>query len=140
MLLAARRMALPALEKLGATLLDDVAVPTPALAEMFSRCAKAAQNHGVVIGTFGHAGDGNLHPTIVFDQQNEASVAAAYRAFDEIVQAALALGGTITGEHGVGSLKADYVEQMVGATERQLMRGIKSIFDPSGILNPGKGY
>lgn len=138
MLLAARRMALPALEKLGTTLLDDVAVPKAALAEMFARCERAALRHSVTIGTFGHAGDGNLHPTIVFERANPASAAAARAAFDEIVRAALDLGGSITGEHGVGSLKRDYMQQMVGDAERALMLRIKAAFDPNGILNPGK--
>jgi glycolate oxidase subunit GlcD len=140
MLLAARRMALPALEKMGTTLLDDVAVPRPALAAMMGRVAEIAARRDLVIGTFGHAGDGNLHPTIVFDGKDAASRARAFEAFDEIVHAALALGGTITGEHGVGSLKQRYVGEMVGTAEQALMRGIKGVFDPRGILNPGRGF
>lgn len=140
MLLAARRSALPALEQLGMTLLDDVAVPKPALVEMFARCEQAAQRNHVVIGTFGHAGDGNLHPTIVFDDRDDASISAAQRAFDEIILAAMDLGGTISGEHGIGSLKQTYMNAMVGNVERALMRRIKAAFDPRGILNPGKGY
>lgn len=137
-LLAARRMALPALEKLGRTLLDDVAVPRPALPAMMARIPEIAARHDVVIGTFGHAGDGNLHPTIVFARGDEAAAARAAAAFDEIVRAALALGGTITGEHGVGSLKRGYVAAMFGQPERELMGRIKAAFDPQGILNPGK--
>ena len=134
-LLTARRLALPALEKQGTTLLDDIAVPRPAMPEMFARIARVAKECGVVVGTFGHAGDGNLHPTIVFDRADQA---AAFRAFDAIVREALALGGSITGEHGVGSLKRDYLSQMVGQAERELMRRVKLAFDPRGILNPGK--
>ncbi|HEX9297582.1 MAG TPA: FAD-linked oxidase C-terminal domain-containing protein [Polyangiaceae bacterium] len=138
LLLAARRMALPALERLGTTLLDDIAVPKPALPQMVERIQRIADRHGVLIGTFGHAGDGNLHPTIVFRQAEPGSAAAAYAAFDEIVRAAIELNGTITGEHGVGSLKRDYLGAMVGESERALMLRIKAAFDPNGILNPGK--
>ncbi len=138
MLLLARRMALPALEKKGTTLLDDVAVPKPAIPLLLAQIAAIAERLGLVIGTFGHAGDGNLHPTIVFDPRDDASAAHAYQAFDEIVRAALALGGTITGEHGVGNLKRDYLTAMVGEAERALMARVKAAFDPKGILNPGK--
>jgi glycolate oxidase len=138
LLLTARRMALPALEKKGTTLLDDVAVPTPAIPAMIARITEIGAARGLVIGTFGHAGDGNLHPTIVFDAKDEGSSANAYAAFDEIVRAAIDLGGSITGEHGVGSLKRDYLTAMVGEAERALMGKIKAAFDPRGILNPGK--
>ena len=137
-LLLARRMALPALEKKGVTLLDDVVVPKPQLPEMFRRIGRAAVDNGVVIGTFGHAGDGNLHPTIIFQAGDERSRAAAGAAFDAIVRDALALGGSISGEHGIGSLKPGYLTAMLGATERELMRRIKASFDPRGILNPGR--
>ncbi len=137
-LLTARRMALPALEKLGATLLDDVTVPKPAMPAMLARIAEIGIAHNLVIGTFGHAGDGNLHPTIVFDARDAASSARARLAFDAIVRVAMSLGGSITGEHGVGSLKRDYLTAMVGAAERALMGRIKAAFDPRGILNPGK--
>jgi D-lactate dehydrogenase (cytochrome)/glycolate oxidase len=133
--LAARREALPALERQGTTLLDDVAVPKPAIATMIDRVQAIAERHQVVIGTFGHAGDGNLHPTIVFRPEDTA---AARAAFDEIVYAALDLGGTITGEHGVGSLKTPYLAAMLGKTEHALLARIKAAFDPAGILNPGK--
>jgi len=139
-LVLARRMALPALEKLGSTLLDDVAVPKPKLPEMFTQIEEISRRHGVTIGTFGHAGDGNLHPTIVFRHDDEASKSAAQRAFDAILEAAMGLGGTIAGEHGVGSLKQRYMTTMVGAREQALMRGVKAVFDPRGILNPGRGF
>ncbi len=133
--LAARRQALPALERLGPTLLDDVAVPRSALAPMIAAIQETAERHAVTIGTFGHAGDGNLHPTIVFAPDAEP---AARAAFADIVRAALSLGGTITGEHGVGTLKTPFLTEMVGATERALMSRVKAAFDPVGILNPGK--
>lgn len=140
MFLEARSAALPALEKLGHCLLDDVAVPVTKIPALLELCASVAEARGVVIGTFGHAGDGNLHPTIVYDGTDEASTAAAERAFDDILRGALALGGSVTGEHGVGTLKRAYLERMVGAREVELMRGIKRVFDPLGILNPGKAY
>jgi len=135
MLLAARRMALPALERLGTTLLDDVAVPRPAIVEMIARITRIAEQSGLTIGTFGHAGDGNLHPTIVFQPSQRA---AALAAFEAIVHSAIELGGTISGEHGIGSLKRDYLGAMIGEAERALMARIKAAFDPHGILNPGK--
>jgi glycolate oxidase len=135
MLLAARRMALPALERLGTTLLDDIAVPPPAIPEMIRRITSVAAQSGLMIGTFGHAGDGNLHPTIVFQPSQRES---ALRAFDSIVRAAIELGGTISGEHGVGSLKRHYLGAMLGEPERALLARIKAAFDPHGILNPGK--
>ncbi|MDX6741573.1 FAD-binding oxidoreductase [Actinocorallia sp. A-T 12471] len=133
--LVARRQALPALERLGPTLLDDVAVPRAALAPMIAAIEEIAARHGVTIGTFGHAGDGNLHPTIVFTPTTEP---AARAAFEDIVRTALSLGGTITGEHGVGTLKTPYLTEMLGQTERSLMHRIKTAFDPTHTLNPGK--
>lgn len=135
LLLAARRMALPALERLGTTLLDDVAVPLPAIPEMIRRITRVGEQFGLTIATFGHAGDGNLHPTIVF-QPNQRD--AALRAFDAIVRHAIELGGTISGEHGVGSLKRDHLGAMIGESERALLSRVKAAFDPHGILNPGK--
>lgn len=140
MLMAARSAALPALEKKGHCLLDDVAVPVPRVPALLALCAEAAERRGVTVGTFGHAGDGNLHPTLVYDARDPAESQAALEAFDDILRGALELGGTVTGEHGVGTLKRDYVERMVGKRERTLMHGIKQVFDPLGILNPGKAY
>jgi glycolate oxidase len=137
-LVRARRAALPALERLGTALLDDVAVPKPAMAAMLAEIEAVARRRGVVIGTFGHAGDGNLHPTIVYDARSPGSVTSARLAFDDIMDAALALGGTITGEHGIGVLKRDGLGRMVGTAERALMERVKAAFDPEGILNPGK--
>lgn len=137
-LLAARRAALPALERMGRTLLDDVAVPVPRLPEMLGLVPAIAARHQVTIGTFGHAGDGNLHPTIVFDRGDDAAATRAMAAFDELVHAALELGGTLSGEHGVGTLKLPYLSRQLGATERALQHRIKEAFDPHHILNPGK--
>jgi glycolate oxidase len=140
MLLNARRLALPALEKRGTTLLDDIAVPKPAIPTMLARIEQIAKQHQICIGTFGHAGDGNLHPTIIFDPKAGDSLQRARLAFDDIVREAMACGGTISGEHGIGSLKRDYIREMVGAHEQALMHRIKLAFDPNVILNPGKGF
>jgi glycolate oxidase len=138
LLLAARRFAYPALEKLGTTLLDDVAVPRARITRMIEEIAAIADRHGVVIGTFGHAGDGNLHPTLVYDATDPAAVASATAAFDDLVAAALELGGTVTGEHGVGLLKRDHLASELDPAAARLHRAIKTAFDPDGLLNPGK--
>jgi glycolate oxidase len=94
--------------------------------------------HELKIGTFGHAGDGNLHPTAVLDPADEGAIRRAHAAFDEIFGRAIELDGTITGEHGVGSVKLRYLERQLGADHMALLRRIKAAFDPNGILNPGK--
>jgi glycolate oxidase len=137
MLMAARRLAYPALERLGATLLDDVAVPIARVADLVRAVERIASETGLLIGTFGHAGDGNLHPTIVYDRSDPGSVATARHAFAAIVNAALELGGTATGEHGVGLLKREFLEQELGDT-LALHRSIKRALDPESLLNPGK--
>ncbi|MDV7356818.1 FAD-linked oxidase C-terminal domain-containing protein [Rhodococcus oxybenzonivorans] len=137
-LMQARRVALTALERCGSTLLDDLAVPVPRLPHMLDAISRIADRHHLFVGTFGHAADGNLHPTIVFDAADPDASDRAYRAFDEMVTRCLALGGSITGEHGVGDLKRNYLETMVGTHERVLMGQIKAVFDPPGILNPGR--
>lgn len=131
-LLAARRAAYPALERLGTTLLDDVCVPVPRVPDLVRAVERVAQETGVVIGTFGHAGDGNLHPTVVYDATDPAQVESARRAFDAICDAALALGGTLTGEHGVGLLKQPYLSRQLGDAERELMRRVKRPSTPPG--------
>jgi glycolate oxidase len=105
---------------------------------MVERIEAAGARHGLRIGTFGHAGDGNLHPTIVLADEEEDAVARAHAAFAEIFAAAIELGGTITGEHGVGLAKLDFLERRLGADHVALLRRIKHAFDPQGILNPGK--
>lgn len=137
-LLESRRMAYHAMERLGTVLVDDVAVPRSRLAEALDGVAAAAERHGVVIGVIAHAGDGNLHPNIVVHPEDEASVAAGKAAFDEILEMTLAMGGTITGEHGVGMLKRDWLAREVDPVNLAVQRRIKEAFDPRGILNPGK--
>ncbi len=137
-LLAARRGALPALEKLGRPLIEDIAVPRSRLAEAVRAVAEIGPRHGLTIGTVAHAGDGNLHPLIVAGRHGEPIPAAAHRAADEIFALALELGGTVTGEHGIGVLKRAWLEREVGPAALGLQRRIKALFDPYGILNPGK--
>jgi D-lactate dehydrogenase (cytochrome)/glycolate oxidase len=137
--LTARHSAIPALERSGATLLDDVGVPKPRLAELITGVEAIAARRGLTIATFGHAGDGNLHPTVVYDPADPVAFENAKGAFGEILDIALALGGTITGEHGIGQIKRAWLPSQVGDTERNLMNGIRHVFDPQGILNPGKG-
>jgi glycolate oxidase len=136
-LLAARRGALPALERLGSVLLDDVCVPRTRVPDLVIRVEEIAARHDVLIGTFGHAGDGNMHPTVVFDSSDEASTRRAMAAFDDILAAALDLGGTITGEHGVGRLKRPALTRELDEVALDVHRAVKAAFDPAGILNPG---
>lgn len=137
----ARRVALSALSKLRpTTILEDATVPRSELAEMVRRINKIAERNNVNIATFGHAGDGNLHPTCLTDVRNYEEMERVEQAFAEIFEAALDLGGTITGEHGVGEMKAPYLEWKVGKPGIQIMKGIKVAFDPNNIMNPGKMF
>jgi glycolate oxidase len=106
---------------------------------MVHRIEEIASRHDVVIATFGHAGDGNLHPTCVLESAADTgAIARAERAFAAIFSAALDLGGTITGEHGVGAAKLPYLRRRLGEDQVALLRRIKRAFDPAEILNPGK--
>jgi glycolate oxidase len=138
LLLTARRLAYPALEKLGDVLVDDVAVPISKLAEMFARIERIAAQSGARIATVAHAGDGNLHPLVVFDRSDPDDEGRALAVFEQLMSEALALGGTITGEHGVGTLKRGYLPKQLGEDSMALQRRIKQAFDPLGLLNPGK--
>jgi len=113
-------------------------VPRSRIAEMVDFIQEVADRHELRIGTFGHAGDGNLHPTAVLDSADQGAVHRARAAFDEIFARAIELDGTITGEHGVGIVKLRYLERQLGADHMALLRRIKAAFDPNGILNPGK--
>ena len=138
LLMTARRLALPALERQGGILLDDVAVPLGRIPELIRAIEGVGERHEVLIGTFGHAGDGNMHPTIVFDHRDHGAVARARSAFEDIVRAALSLGGTITGEHGVGLLKKPFLREEIGEVGRSIHGRVKGALDPADILNPGK--
>ncbi|MEU5154793.1 FAD-linked oxidase C-terminal domain-containing protein [Glycomyces sp. NPDC021274] len=137
-LLESRRNAFHAMERLGTVLVDDIAVPRSRLAEALDGVQAAAARHGVVIGVIAHAGDGNLHPNIIVHPEDPASLEAGRAAFDEILEMALAMGGTITGEHGVGMLKRDWLAKELDPVNLAVQRRIKSALDPLGILNPGK--
>ncbi|MDH6138126.1 MULTISPECIES: FAD-binding oxidoreductase [Kitasatospora] len=138
LLLAARRLALPALDTLGTTMVDDVAVPRSRLADMLAGVARIAERCGLTIGVVSHAGDGNTHPVVVFDAADADQTARARESFDEIMALGLELGGTITGEHGVGLLKKEWLARELGPVGLELQRQLKGVFDPLGILNPGK--
>ena len=137
-LIRVRKLAYPALERLGATLLDDVAIPVTKIADFVSQVEALALRHSLTIGIFGHAGDGNMHPTIVHDHGDVEGERRAKLAFSEIVKIAQALGGTASGEHGIGSIKRELVPNEVSAKVIALQQGIKKLLDPHGILNPGK--
>ncbi len=139
MLLEVRRRVWPAAEQLGKALLpEDVAVKRQFLPELLDGIVKIAEKHDVFIPTIGHAGDGNMHPLLVFDDKDPDEVARIRAAFAEIVQLSLDLGGTIAGEHGVGTLKREFLEDEVEPTYLAWQRQIKATFDPDNRLNPGK--
>ncbi|WP_226343909.1 FAD-binding oxidoreductase [Agilicoccus flavus] len=137
-LFAARRLAYPALERLGPVLTEDVCVPRARVSEMLGRIETAGAAHGVHIANIAHAGDGNLHPLLIVPAGDEAAKAAAHRAFDDIIAAALELGGTVAGEHGIGLLKRGGLADEVDPAVMDLHRAVKTALDPHGILNPGK--
>jgi len=140
-LLTARRSAFTALARLRpTTILEDATVPRSKIADMVLRINEIAAKYNVTIATFGHAGDGNLHPTATTDARDREEIHRVELAFEEIFEAAIALGGTITGEHGVGLVKAPFLEWKLGATGVELMKGIKAAFDPHNLLNPGKVF
>ena len=137
-LIRVRKLAYPALERLGATLLDDVALPVTKIAEFVGRVEELAKKRDLTIGIFGHSGDGNMHPTIVHDHGDAEGEKRAKSAFAEIVGIAQELGGSASGEHGIGSIKRGLVKDEVSHSVIEIQRGIKHLLDPSGILNPGK--
>ncbi|MGI9018705.1 MAG: FAD-binding oxidoreductase [Euzebya sp.] len=137
-LLQARRMALPAIERRGVALLEDVGVPRSKVPDLIQATERIAIDRGTEIYSYGHAGDGNMHPTLRWDLNDADQKRRAMQAFDDILAAALELGGTTTGEHGVGLLKTDWLEREVGTASLEVQRSIKNALDPSHILNPGK--
>ncbi|WP_396668728.1 FAD-binding oxidoreductase [Microbacterium sp. R86528] len=144
-LLAIRRSMHPAMERLGTTLIEDVSVPRSAMPAMFDEIARIERERGVVIPTVAHAGDGNLHPNFIFDAKpNVAGIVDVpeyiWEAADELFTAALKLGGTLTGEHGIGVLKRRWLADEIGDDQWELQRQLTRVFDPQGILNPGKVF
>ena len=140
-LAAARRNAFSALaRRKPTTILEDVTVPRSALAAMVVFIAATAREHRLEIGTFGHMGDGNLHPTFLTDERDQDEMQRVHHALDAIVTKTLALGGTITGEHGVGLAKKAWLRQQMGEGSYELMKQVKRAIDPAGLLNPGKVF
>lgn len=137
-LFAARRLAYPALERLGPVLTEDVCVPKGAVPEMLGRIETIGRANDVLIANIAHAGDGNLHPLLVVPAGDDEARVRAEKAFAEIIDAALALGGTVTGEHGVGLLKREGLVSELSPAVLDMHRAIKAALDPAGILNPGK--
>ncbi|MEW1720585.1 FAD-linked oxidase C-terminal domain-containing protein [Streptomyces sp. NPDC093109] len=137
-LLAARRLALPALERLGRPLIEDIAVPRSQLARAVREIGAISARHGVPVYTLAHAADGNLHPILVIDPALTEVPPAAWAAASDIFALALRLGGTLTGEHGVGTLKRQWLADELGEDSLALHHRLKAAFDPYGILNPGK--
>jgi glycolate oxidase len=136
---AARRFCIPAVENKGSLLLEDVGVPLPALGELVTGIARIADERDLMISVIAHAGDGNTHPLLVFDPADVAMAERAQLAYGEIMDLAVGLGGTITGEHGIGRLKRPWLEGYLGPEVMDLNRRIKQALDPDGILNPGSG-
>lgn len=135
----ARRSALPALSRVRpTTILEDVCVPSPRLAEMLDGITLISKRHDIRIGVFGHAGDGNLHPTILTDERDSHEMDRVHKAVTEMFELAVKLGGTITGEHGIGISKMDYLPIQFDSKVLQTMRSVKRLFDPNNIFNPGK--
>jgi len=147
-LFAARRAFHPAMERRGTVLIEDVAVPRSALPEMFAAIERIEREHGIPIPTVAHAGDGNLHPNFVIERDVEGDARdgafqvpeRVWAAADALFRECLRLGGTLTGEHGVGLLKRRWLREELGDDAVELQRSIKAVFDPQGILNPGKVF
>ena len=138
MLLEARRLVHFANEKLGTSLIDDVAVPRSQLVALLHGIDAISKQYDVLIACPGHIGDGNMHPTVIFDRDDSAAEARALEAFGAVMDLGLSLGGTITGEHGVGKLKRQWLAQELGPVGLELQRNVKAAFDPRGLLNPDK--
>ncbi len=138
-LFSARRSALSALARVRpTTILEDVTVPRSELATMIAFVAKTAEKYRLQIGTFGHMGDGNLHPTFLTDERDKEEMHRVEQALSEIVAKTIELGGTVTGEHGVGLAKKVFLKQQLGDASYGLLKKVKTAFDPQGLLNPGK--
>ncbi len=137
-LFAARRLAYPALERLGPVLTEDVCVPKAQVPEMLSRIERIATLHRITIANIAHAGDGNLHPLLIVERDDEEARGRAQAAFVDILDSALSLGGTVTGEHGVGLLKRDGLSDELSPAVLDMHRAVKRALDPDNILNPDK--
>jgi glycolate dehydrogenase FAD-linked subunit len=140
-LATARRSAFSALARVApTTILEDATVPRSELARMIRFVEGVAKKYELRIGTFGHMGDGNLHPTFLTDERNKEEMHRVEEAFKEIFAEAVRLGGTITGEHGIGLAKKSFLPKFVGEAQLRVMRELRRALDPNGILNPGKMF
>ena len=133
-----RRLAFRAMERLGVSRMEDVGAPRSRVPELLAAIERITAAHDVRCGTFGHVGDGNLHPTLFWDRGDVASEERAHVAAEELYRAAIALGGTVTGEHGIGATRRAFLEEQRGPEAVAVMRAIKDALDPLGILNPGR--
>jgi glycolate oxidase len=140
-LASARRTAFSALARVApTTILEDATVPRSRLAEMVMFIQATAKKYSLRVGTFGHMGDGNLHPTFLTDERNTEEIHRVEQAFAEIFEKAVSLGGTISGEHGIGLAKKRFLPMVIGPVGLEMHRRLKHAFDPNGILNPGKMF
>ncbi|HEV8541960.1 MAG TPA: FAD-linked oxidase C-terminal domain-containing protein [Verrucomicrobiae bacterium] len=140
-LASARRSAFSALARVApTTILEDATVPRSELARMIRFVESIARKYKLRIGTFGHMGDGNLHPTFLTDERNKEEMHRVEEAFTEIFDEAIRLGGTITGEHGIGLAKKSFLPKFAGHAQMEVLRSLRRILDPNGILNPGKMF
>jgi len=138
-LATARRMALSAMARVSpSTLMEDATVPRSYMAQTFAEIERLAAKYDLIVGTFGHAGDGNLHPTVLCDERDADQMKRAHAFFDDLYTKVLEWGGTVSGEHGIGIAKREYLARQVGPGGVAVMKRIKKAFDPDGILNPGK--
>jgi glycolate oxidase subunit GlcD len=140
MLLHARRVVLNALELYGVWLTDDVCVPRTRIAELIAGCQRVSKEVDLRIAVVGHAGDGNMHPTIVYAPDSPDEFARAQQAFDQILEIGLSLGGTVTGEHGVGKIKREWLAREIGPVGLRVHRQIKTALDPENLFNPGSMF
>jgi glycolate oxidase len=135
----ARRSVSPAVVKLNPTKInEDVTVPRSKVAEILRRVEAIAKRHNLIIVNFGHAGDGNIHVNVMIDRRRPGEEERAHAAVKEIFEATLELGGTLSGEHGIGITKAPYISLELGDLGLEVMKRIKKAFDPNNIMNPGK--
>jgi glycolate oxidase len=140
-LASARRAAFSALARVSpTTILEDATVPRSELAKMIRYVAGVAKKYQLRIGTFGHMGDGNLHPTFLTDERNHEEMHRVEEAFKEIFDEAIRLGGTITGEHGVGLAKKSFLPRFLGPGQMEILKAMRQALDPNRILNPGKMF
>ncbi len=135
----ARRLAYPALERLGPVLTEDICVPRSAVPAVLARIEAIGASHGVTIATIAHVGDGNLHPLLVTPPGDDAARIAAQAAFEDLLDAAIEFGGTVSGEHGIGLLKRDGMRRELDPGALAMQDAVRRALDPLGIFNPGKG-